>query len=126
MKYGKLLLIGIVALLLNSCSGPSVLDPLEVWLGAGQQGTRNYTVRLEYRRSGSDIIGTYKLSGDASNTGTINGTIEDGLIVAKVSPSSSCFFDLTGTVTDTQLRANLTPNACPGGSAGTWTLQRQN
>lgn len=124
MKYRfRFLAVVLLPILLSACS--HVATP-EIWVGVSQQRSYTSTVEVQFRRIGDEILGTYHLTGDLTGNGRIEGTIRDGIIIATLEPSTTCRFQLVGTVTETTIKANFEPDPCPTGFAGTWSLQRQN
>ena len=124
MKHLRILGVTLLIFILSACSSTAPKKP-EVWLGVTQTSASTNTVRVEFTRTGNKIFGTYRVGNATAPSGSIEGTVENGLITAVLKGSTTCHFDFAGTITETQIEGNYTPNPCPGGSAGTWTLQKQ-
>lgn len=110
---------------LAGCGNQGPLAPYE-WQGVGQTSSRTYVVRLVYTIYGTGVIGSYYLDGKATPTGKAEGHIDGDLIVLDLSPSTTCSYSFTGTLSETRLSGTYVPDPCPGAPAGTWDLLRGN
>lgn len=112
--------VGLVTLVLAACSSPQV--GYDVWTGTSTvDGGAAHALRLEVRTVNGSLDGSYYV--DATRGG-FAGTVDGGMLVASLAPSAACTYTLTGTITRSAIDAAYTPDACPGGQTGTWSLAR--
>lgn len=112
--------VGLVALVLAACSSQQA--GYDVWTGTSTvDGGATHALRLEVRTMHGSLDGRYYV--DAAR-GDFAGTVDGGSLVASLAPSAACTYTLTGTITSGTIDATYTPDACPGGQSGTWSLAR--
>lgn len=99
--------------------------PPQVWLGTstGADTGLSRTLRLEVRDSAGRLEGDYYVD---SAHGTFVGEVQPGgALTAILTPAADCTFEFEGSITGDVLVGSFVPLDCPGGEAGTWSLQRQ-
>ena len=117
--------IALVLLLLVGCGGQGPLAP-HAWQGVTQTSTRTDVLRLVYTLYGDTVIGNYTIGSATSPTGKAEGHIAGDTIVLTLSPTTTCSYSFTGTITATRLVGTYVPATCVGGIAGSWDLIRSN
>lgn len=96
----------------------------ETWTGTSTSsfpGTLTLQLRIQRDDTGTVLNGNYLA--DVS-PGKFYGRVNGTELTATLEASRHCTFSLTGTMTTTTLTANFEPDDCPGGSTGTWELER--
>lgn len=116
----RLGLAAAVAVLLAAC-GQAPVPPPQVWTGTTAYGGTVHPLRVDVALDGSDWSGTYTIGSTPPFTGDVVAELVDGVLTGQLIATSSCDFDLTGTVTEAALEAEFVPADCPGGDAGTWS-----
>src|SRR5690554_2800336 len=122
---GPALLLATV--LLGACSNPppaaaartSVLTGVsETAAGASMP----LTLTLTHHLSDDSLTGSYRAG---VSPGSLSGRIDGSEITATLTPGENCSFSFTGTLTATELTGTYEPADCPGGTGGSWRLDRE-
>ena len=108
-----------VVLLLAACGRAD--PPTETWTGFATSDGVERTVTLEVERRGGRLTGTYRVD---AVPGDFRGEVDGGTLTADLRASDDCAYRLEGTLTETELDATYEPDACPGGTSGTWSLEK--
>lgn len=122
MRHAKFYLAASILLLATACSRP--LSP-DIWVGTTANGNTGVVqdLRLEVQNRSGRIVGSYFVE---AARGTIDGTVDtDGSLTAVLTPAETCTFELTGTIVGDNLTGVFAPLDCPGGTGGSWALERQ-
>ena len=114
-----ILIIVLLTLLLAACQDP---PPTFTYEGITITGGVEQPLSLTYEQRGERLTGEYQIR---AAKGTFRGAIDADTITDDLTPSPDCTYTLEGTITDTTLTGSFQPTDCPGGEAGTWTLERQ-
>lgn len=109
----------LLTLLLAACQDP---PPISTYEGTTSTGGIEQPLTLTYGQRGDRLTGEYLVR---AAKGSFRGTQTGNDITADLSPSPTCTYTFEGTITDTTLTGEFHPTDCPGGEAGTWTLERQ-
>lgn len=113
----SLFLATLFATLLSACSAL----PSQRWQGQSEDTQGIRPLSLEVRRVGNTLEGSYMVG---SSQGSFEGVLEGDSLTATLTPTLSCSYSFSGTLTENSLTGNYEPTACPGGSAGSWDLER--
>lgn len=108
-----------LALLLAACQDP---PPTFTYEGITITGGVEQPLTLTYEQRGDRLTGEYQIR---AAKGAFRGAINANTITADLTPSPDCTYTLEATITGTTLTGTFQPSDCPGGEAGTWTLERQ-
>lgn len=114
-----ILTLVLLALLLAACQDP---PPTFTYEGTTSAGGVEQPLTLTYEQRGDRLAGEYRIR---AVTGTFRGAIAGEAITADLTPSPDCTYTFEGAIADTALTGTFQPSDCPGGEAGTWTLQLQ-
>ena len=109
-----------LALTLTACGQALVPQP-QAWTGTTAFGGRVQPLQVDVALDGIDWSGTYTVGSTPPFTGDVVAELVDGVLTGQLVATSTCTFDLAGTVTDAALEAVFTPADCLGGDAGTWS-----
>ena len=115
----------VATMLVVSACGGGVADVPgfeDRWVGTSESGGVESALTLETTRDGVDLEGVYRV--DAVR-GAFLGSVSDGVVEAVLTPTATCTYDLRGAMTTTEITAEFSPRECPGGSEGTWNLERE-
>lgn len=109
-----------LAIAVTACGGAPT-PQAQAWTGTTEFGTTVHPLQVDVAVDGADWSGTYTIGSTPPFTGDVVAELLDGVLTGQLIATSSCRFDLAGTVSDDALEGTFTPTACPGGEAGTWT-----
>lgn len=113
-------LVATVAITISACSNAPVPQP-QAWTGTTTSGATVHPLQVDVELTGTVWSGTYTVDSAPPFTGDVVAELIDGVLTGQLIATSSCTFDLTGTVTDDALEATFDPTDCPGGAPGTWS-----
>lgn len=119
-NLGRISLAAGAVAALAACGAPPA-PQTQAWIGTTEFGAGVQPLRVDVALDGTDWSGTYTIGSVPPFTGAVEAELVDGVLTGRLIATSSCAFDLAGTVTDAALEAAFTPGACPGGDAGTWS-----
>jgi hypothetical protein len=120
IRMTRLGIAAAVALTLAACGRAPVPQP-QAWTGTTAFGGSVQPLHVDVTLDGTDWSGTYTIGSTPPFTGDVVAELVDGVLTGQLVATSTCTFDLAGTVTDAALEAAFTPGDCPGGDAGTWS-----
>ena len=119
-RMGRLGLAAVAAITLAAC-GVAPAPQAQAWTGTTAYGTTVEPLQVDVAIDGTAWSGTYTIGSTPPFTGDVVADLVDGVLTGQLIATSSCRFDLTGTVTADALDATFVPTACPGGETGTWS-----
>jgi len=114
-----ILTLVLLTLLLAACQDP---PPTLTYEGTTSAGGVEQPLTLTYEQRGDRLTGEYQIR---AATGAFRGVLDGDTITADLTPSPECTYAFEGVIADTTLTGEFQPTDCPGGEAGTWTLERQ-
>lgn len=102
--------------LLAACSSPVVH---QTWEGTSQTGPVSQELSLELNVAGQRVWGEYQIGASA---GSLTGTVEGDAFTATLTAGPDCGYSFEGSISDASLTGTFSPDACAGGSSGSWDL----